>query len=104
MKKAMELGTLFTGLEVTFLHDTCSSRVPHTDILAGSSLEIVGMIQSCSDPYFWLVELAIPEQDEPDQLPILLTIAELFEATDLGFVIHASGGVELAHLHFSRYI
>jgi len=104
MKHAMELGTLFVGLDVTFLHDTVSGRIPYTDITAGSTLTIIGMIQSSSDPYMWNVELGIPDQDDPEDLPILLTVAELFEATDLGFVISCAGGVELAQLHFSRYI
>jgi len=104
MKHAMELGSMFVGLDVTFLHDTCSSRVPYTEILAGSTLTIIGMIQSSSDQYMWNVELGIPEQDDPEDLPVILTVAELFEATDLGFVLSASGGIELAKVHFSRYI
>jgi len=104
MKHAMEIGTLFTGLDVTFLHDTCSSLVPHTEVMAGCTLTIVGMIQSSSDPYHWWVQLAIPEQDDPEDLPITISIAELFEVTDLGFVLSACGGVELAQVHFSRYI
>jgi len=100
----MELGGLFVGLDVTFLHDTCSSLVPHTDITAGSTLTIVGMIQSCADPYMWWVQLAIPAQDDPQDLPITLSVAQLFECSDLGFALQCSGGLELVQAHFSRYL
>ena len=103
MKAAMELGSVFTGLEVTFLHDTCSSRIPHTDILAGSTLEIVGMIQTAGDKNMWLVHLALPETDDLDELPIVLTVAEVFEATDLHFVLSTVGGLDLAKVYFPRY-
>lgn len=104
MKQAMQIGNLFVGLDVTFLHDTCSSLVPHTEITAGCTLTIIGMIQSSSDPYAWWVQLAIPLQDDPEDPPITFSLAELFEVTDLGFVLSATGGVELAHDHFPRYI
>ena len=104
MKQAMKIGSLFVGLDVTFLNDAISSGDQQTEVLAGCTLTIVGMVQSSSDPYAWSVQLAVLEQDDPEDPPIIFSIEKLFEVTDLGFVLRASGGVELAQAHFSRYI
>lgn len=102
MKKAMDIGSVFTGLEVTFLFDANSRELPYTTVTAGCTLEILGMIQS-SDQKNWTVELGL-ETDDVHNLPMVFTIGQLFELTDLHFVLSTVGGLDLAKVYFPRYV
>lgn len=86
MKKAMNLGNLYIGLNVTFLNDSDSLELPFTTVTAGSILEIIGMIQSSENPDNWTVELGL-ETDDCHNMPIIFTLAKLLEVTDLQKVL-----------------
>jgi len=86
MKKAMHLGNLYVGREVTFFFDTDSQDIPYTTITSGSTLTIIGLIQSSQNPENWKVELGL-ETDDVHNMPIMFTLAKLLEVTDLQKVL-----------------
>lgn len=105
--QALSVGDLFNGLRLTFVFDTCSSRVPYESIDSGVTLECFGCHQASADPSSWHLHLGDGSEGtdlDPDGLMIILSISEAIEVTNIRDMLGASGklaaAAELLPEHF----
>jgi len=75
------------GLQVTFLHDTCSSLCPYEPIPAGITLQVQGIMFDSpeSGPDQVMVHLALDDEDPSIDLGV--TLSELLEVTNISDLV-----------------